>query len=393
MPLALIIKQLEWLLGASELSSERLTSLLSRRFHSAYFSRYRRILIYQRIRVISALFALLTLAWIPIDWLLLPTQTALGLTGLRLLSAGLFLFLALTDSQQSEPCQFRLTLLFINPLLFYLAALNQLQGLDVAGWGQYLAEVYGLLPFIALAGLCIFPLTLLESLGLGLLPLLATLVSPVLVSDPSQYGFISHGWMLVLILGVTLLATSIQLNFMLSLLHRISYDPLTRVFSRSTGNELIDLYFHLSLDQESPFALAFVDLDRFKSINDDYGHEMGDEALRNAAHALGQQFRRSDMVIRWGGEEFLVIFPNTDMAGVRLVLERLSQNWLGQRPDGAPLTASIGVAERLSDGINDWPQLLELADKRMYQAKQTGRAKVVLNAEQEIRSPQTEGGS
>jgi diguanylate cyclase (GGDEF)-like protein len=391
MPLTLIlIKQLEWLLGASELSAERGRALVSRAFHTAYFTRYRRVLVYQRIRVIAALFALLTLAWIPIDWLFLPTQTAVTISLMRLASAGLFLFLAVSSAHNREPCQLRLFLLFINPLLFYLAAIHQLQGLALQGWAAHLAEVYSLLPFIALTGLCIFPLTLLESLGLGLLSLLAVLFSPWVVSDPSQFSFIPFGWMLLLIFGVILLATSIQLNFMLSLLHRISYDPLTHAFSRSTGNELIDLYFHLALDQEAPFALAFIDLDRFKSINDNYGHEMGDEALRSAASALMRQFRRSDMVIRWGGEEFLVIFPNTDLAGVHLVLERLTQDWLGQRPDGEPLTASIGVAEKNSDQISDWPQLLELADQRMYQAKETGRAKVVLPAGEEICSPQTQ---
>jgi diguanylate cyclase (GGDEF)-like protein len=392
MPLALIInKQLEWLLGASELSSERLKSLIGRGYHTAYFTRYRRNLINQRIRVISALFAFLTLAWIGIDWLLLPADTALTLSGFRLLSAGVFLLLAITRLGSREPCLVRLSLLFLNPLLFYLAAISQLEGLALEGWGQRLAEVYSLLPFVALTGLCIFPLTLLESLGLGLLSLMSLVVSPWVVNDPSQFSFVPNGWILFLIFGVILLATSIQLNFMLSLLHRISYDPLTHALSRSTGNELIDLYFHLALDQEAPFALAFVDLDRFKSINDNYGHEMGDEALRMAAKTLIHHFRRSDMVIRWGGEEFLVIFPNTDLAGVQLVLERLTEGWLGTRPDGQPLTASIGVAEKITDQVTDWPQLLELADQRMYRAKQSGRAKAVLGEDNEILSAQTEG--
>ncbi|MBF0255101.1 MAG: GGDEF domain-containing protein [Gammaproteobacteria bacterium] len=389
MPFAVILtKQLEWLLGATELSGERLRSLISRSAHTAYFTRYRRILINQRIRVISALFALLTLAWIPLDLLLLPSDSALVISGLRILSALTFLFLALNHPPAHEPCQLRLLILFLTPLVFYLLAIQQLQGLELLGWSAVLVQVYSLLPFIVIIGVTIFPLTLLESLGLAVLPILSMLLSP-LVADPGQFQFIAKAWLLFLMFGVTLLATSIQLNFMLSLLHRISYDPLTGVLSRSTVNELIDLYFHLALDQQAPFALAFVDLDRFKSINDQYGHEMGDEALRSAARTLNQHFRRSDMVIRWGGEEFLVIFPNTDLDGARLVLERLTHDWLGLRPDGQPLTASIGVAEKLTDGVSDWPQLLELADQRMYQAKQTGRAKVVLGPTDEINSPQT----
>ncbi|PKM05570.1 MAG: GGDEF domain-containing protein, partial [Gammaproteobacteria bacterium HGW-Gammaproteobacteria-7] len=103
------------------------------------------------------------------------------------------------------------------------------------------------------------------------------------------------------------------------------------------------------------------------------GHEAGDQVLREAARRLVAALRASDSLLRWGGEEFLLIMPDTDMLQARQALERIVGQGLGQRPDGAALTASIGLAERRCDQVADYRDLLELADKRMYRAKTSGR--------------------
>jgi PleD family two-component response regulator len=72
-----------------------------------------------------------------------------------------------------------------------------------------------------------------------------------------------------------------------------------------------------------------------------------------------------------------VLLTNTTMNGATHVIDRIMQNWLGSRPDGAPITASIGLAERQTDGVSDWSQLIALADKRMYVAKASGKATCV----------------
>jgi diguanylate cyclase (GGDEF)-like protein len=93
-------------------------------------------------------------------------------------------------------------------------------------------------------------------------------------------------------------------------------------------------------------------------------------------HNIQSCLRRGDMLTRWGGEEFLLIMPNTDLEQAVQALERLRGHGLGVRPEGAPVTASIGVAERLGDVLDDWRTLVELADHRMYYAKQHGRNQV-----------------
>ena len=127
----------------------------------------------------------------------------------------------------------------------------------------------------------------------------------------------------------------------------------------------------------APMALAFVDLDNFKSINDQYGHEDGDEALRMAAASLRRVLRRGDILIRWGGEEFVAVMANTDMDGAKVAVTRLQDSGLGVRPDGQMLTASVGVAERIADDATHWAMLVDKADQRMYAAKKSGKNRIV----------------
>ena len=106
--------------------------------------------------------------------------------------------------------------------------------------------------------------------------------------------------------------------------------------------------------------------------------------------SLHRYLRRSDMVVRWGGEEFVLVLTGTDADGARLILQRLLRDWLGMRPDHTPLTASIGLAARITDDIHDWPQLLEMADRRMYLAKRQGRARAVMCGDEVMLSPAAE---
>ena len=154
-------------------------------------------------------------------------------------------------------------------------------------------------------------------------------------------------------------------------------DPLTRCFTRQSGWELLDIQLHQSNRTGAPLSLAFIDLDHFKWINDRFGHEAGDAALTAVAKAIKPLVRREDMLIRWGGEEFLLVLPNTAFDRAREVIARVRQHGFGFGPDETPITASIGVAEALTDGVADAATLIRLADERMYLAKESGRNCVV----------------
>ncbi len=368
------------LVADTDVSGERLLALLWFPLHTPYMTRHRAGVILSRIQIIAWAFAVLTFAWIGVDFILLPKAVAAPLAALRLTSAAIFIYLGWPRelSRDITTARTRLALLMLNPLLFYLAAETLFAGIKPSGFAVIFVHIYALLPFIVVAGLSVFPLTLLESGAVGFGALVVMAIGPPLSHHVDWDAYFAACWTLFLLIWVSMLAAAIQLNYMMSLVQRISVDQLTGAYTRDSGKELIDLYFHISLEHDTPFAVAFCDLDRFKQINDNFGHEAGDAALRDSAVALHRYLRRSDIVIRWGGEEFVLVLTGTDAGGARLILQRLLQDGLGTRPDDAPLTSSIGLAERITDDIHDWPQLLELADRRMYLAKRQGRARAVM---------------
>ena len=228
-----------------------------------------------------------------------------------------------------------------------------------------------------LAGLAIFPLTLLENILIAS-PILIThgIAGSLRLATLDWPSFAGAFWLLVLITGVATLAGMSQLAFMIALVRQAIRDPLTGVFSRSSGEEVLELQYTIASRSNAALSLAFIDLDHFKNINDSFGHEAGDKALFDMASIVSNHLRGGDMLARWGGEEFVLIMPNTDLMQAESALLRLRSIGFGIRPDDTPLTASIGIAERSADLTTDWKALVELADQRMYLAKQGGRDRV-----------------
>ena len=369
-----------------------LLDLLSARAHTPYLARHRVVSLVTRVRLVALAFSGLTLLWIALDAATLPAGQWQMIAIVRVLSVGLFLWLALASERDRTLGQAlaRLAALMAAPLLLYGITQFLLRDSDLSGLAAINAKLYAALPFIVLAGLSIFPLVMIEGVLLALPVLGAVVLVQALASGFDGIELLSTLWILVLSLGVYLLACATQLHYMMALLHRASYDPLTRALTRRSGAEVLDLQFRLAAENNHPLAIAFLDLDKFKAINDEHGHEAGDAALRDAAATLQHLLRKADVIVRWGGEEFVIVLLNTDMAGVRILIQRVLDEWLGLRPDGTPLTASIGVAERQADAVGDWVELVKLADERMYVAKQSGRARGVLGADV-VMLPSTSG--
>jgi diguanylate cyclase (GGDEF)-like protein len=164
-----------------------------------------------------------------------------------------------------------------------------------------------------------------------------------------------------------------QLRFLIRLTRRASYDGVTKALTRSAGEQALDLQFAIDQRHGDPFTILFIDLDHFKSINDRFGHDVGDLVLRETSQSLQASMRREDVLVRWGGEEFLVLLPRTDEAGATALLNRISARGLARLPDGRHVTASVGIAERIKDNVVDCDALVRLADQRMYSAKRSGR--------------------
>ncbi|OOZ39077.1 hypothetical protein BOW53_13065 [Solemya pervernicosa gill symbiont] len=377
--LASVWNEIGTLFAEGGLSKQQLIPLLYTRSHGHYLARHRSAVINRRVRLFAVLFALLFIPWIGVDYQMLPSPLAADIAVLRLVSTVIFLAvgLSVTAENRWNHAGIRLVVLMAVPLIFYLLVQRLSSNVVVDGYGTVLIEIYNLLPFLVVAGLAIFPLTISESMSIGIISLVVMGVGQQISDNHHLHAFLPAAWILFLLLCVCVMSAATQLNYMTSLMRRVNIDPLTGAFTRQSGQELIDLYFLLAMEQQRPFTIMFLDLDHFKQINDNCGHDAGDAALKSAVENLKHHLRRDDYVVRWGGEEFLLIMLDTDRESMQLPLQRICSGWLGERPDGTPLTASIGIAERIRDGIEDWVGLVELADTRMYRAKQEGRARVV----------------
>jgi len=156
-------------------------------------------------------------------------------------------------------------------------------------------------------------------------------------------------------------------------------DPLTLLHNRRHLQDRLPLEIQRSRRSGRPLVVAMIDIDRFKRVNDTHGHDAGDEVLCDVAERLRRVSRNSDVVSRWGGEEFLCIFPDTNMRQGRMVAER-ARKAVADMPfptSAGPLnlTVSLGIC-RLAPG-DDAHSLVHRADQALYTAKHQGRNRVM----------------
>lgn len=351
--------------------------------HPAVLSRQRARLILARVRVVAMLFAVLTVLWIPVDAWLFPPALWRQLAWARIGAASAFAVLAWACRASPTPGNgFKAMLgLFIIPVAFYLAAEMIIARAHLGSHSAGLADVYALSPLLFIAGISIFPLTVAESVSLALPVLAALLILRALRAMAGHplmpNAAVASIWLLVVLAAVSLMAAGSQLHMLYALAGRAAIDPMTGLTSRSSGEELLRLQFTLSQRHDYPLTIAFLDIDDFKAINDRAGHEAGDALLSAAGQVLRRGLREGDAAIRWGGDEFLLVFPYARENEIKRRLgETLSSAGL-RRSDGAPLTFSVGVASLPRDLASDAADLVRLADQRMYEAKLEGKNRLV----------------
>lgn len=165
------------------------------------------------------------------------------------------------------------------------------------------------------------------------------------------------------------------------LVFRSIRDGLTGVYSRGYFNGHVQYEFDRASRSGKPLAVAMIDADHFKAINDEYGHAAGDAVLKELAQRISRHARKTDMLARYGGEEFIIIFPETELADIEKRLDRLRAAIAANafKLDGAlrrNISISIGLAGFPADG-NTAAQVIRKADERLLRAKQQGRNRVI----------------
>ena len=172
-------------------------------------------------------------------------------------------------------------------------------------------------------------------------------------------------------------------------------DELTGLHNRRYIQQTLVQAVAQSLRYQRPLAVLMLDIDHFKRVNDTHGHLSGDKVLQDLAQCIRQRLRAQDIAGRWGGEEFIVILPDTDAAGARIVAEQLRvavERMRFTTLSGQPLAQTVSIGLHALQGGDDGERdLVAMADRALYLAKERGRNRVELFAEGD--GPALEGGA
>lgn len=164
------------------------------------------------------------------------------------------------------------------------------------------------------------------------------------------------------------------LSMQRSLRNLVERDTLTELYNRRSGNQKLQTTYTQAQEKHTPFCIVIADIDHFKQINDTYGHHNGDIVLQNTARLLKKHTQGCGYAIRWGGEEFLLVFENCDLEAALMHLQQLQEELLHTpnhfEDTETYITMTFGVA---CDADRNVAQLLQVADEKLYEGKNSGR--------------------
>jgi len=181
-------------------------------------------------------------------------------------------------------------------------------------------------------------------------------------------------------LNSELTKANIELQVAVEKLNKLArHDELTKLFNRRVLEEFLELELQRVNRTQRGFTVAIADLDDFKLVNDTFGHDCGDEALKALSQVLRKGIRNMDVVGRWGGEEFLFVLPETSLEGSRIVLDRIRRRVreIELFCNNQEIRLSISIGMSYCQGQCDRDHVIKEADIALYEAKRTGKNKVV----------------
>ncbi len=358
----------------------RFSDVFSARHHSEDFRETRGEFIRIRLRFIALFFAFAVPLWIPVDYFTISpahfTDMAIarGALGVALLLLGLMTFSKLSYTGIG----ILLGLVMLFPGGFYIASMLILH----SGVAETPSVGYAYMPLLSVGLLGLFPLTLLCGTIIIALMLIIALVPELWLGDLVSLETFNMLWLFTMFSGVSLWIQSGQLLMLLKLYRESTRDPLTHLINRRVLMKRLAAEQAYNASVGRPFSVLMFDLDRFKRINDTYGHFTGDQVLKTAARVLEQQLRRTDIIARFGGEEFVAILPGLRGEEAVSVAERIRQacqdtTVTAPTGDEIRLSTSVGVTEYESG--EEAEAMLTRVDDSLYRAKELGRNRVVFS--------------
>lgn len=225
--------------------------------------------------------------------------------------------------------------------------------------------------------------------GIGSFAFLSRGLSAMMAAEPLQAFTNPTALQSAMFLGAATAAIVSTLGFMM--LHKersdgeavrmATIDPLTGAYNRRTFHDIAERELARARRADQPLSIIIVDIDHFRPVNEQHGHRAGDEVLRRVADLIRTALRKEDMLVRYGGEEFLVMLPEVPGPGAVVVAGRIRKAVEAEalQVEGATLrlTVSVGVSARLDEGPESIENLLTRADEALALAKQRGRNRVV----------------
>ncbi len=353
---------------------------------------YRSWVVLARVRIWAMLWAVLSLLGVPVDLLLtvsshrmIGLHLALGQTALAASLAFVSYRVGNRAARIRSPQQGEVWraywLLFGVILAFFVAVLPQINALRASpdALGQLYAGSYEMFPVMLAASIGLLPVTLSEGSLLVFICLSVLWASQSFLTHGAGQtaGVVSLGWLWDLSItgGIGVLSGVSQTALLLRNFRDIATDPLTGIWNRRAGLSLLALHW-VRPDSPSWLSVVLLDIDHFKRINDRYGHDTGDRVLAALAGRLRRGVRPNDAVVRWGGEEFVLILPGAALADAVRRAEAMLREMGNLIPGIGKISFSAGVAEQSTDSAPNFRSLVAIADRRMYIAKQAGRNRV-----------------
>lgn len=274
--------------------------------------------------------------------------------------------------------------------LIYLTCLSGLIGNILIGWRSGIFVYFLLLipvifynPIISKLEKIVMSLVYTLAILVGIV--LGFLTVPPIHFNPFQLQMVNSFNILVtcIILGGILYLdyrnSNLISNRLIDLNHQLAYqasrDSLTNLLNRRTMNQLVQMEYTRSTRSGKTFGLIMADVDDFKLVNDEHGHAAGDLVLMELSALLTATLRKQDLISRWGGEEFLVLLPETDLEGVQVAAEKIREmvchsNFMYQNK-AIKITICIGGV--VCQDNDDWDACLKHADRALYYGKNHGK--------------------